>query len=257
MARPLYVARAPPLPVSGSADALAGARPPVPSVTAAASTTPAARSDPPNATTSRPSGSPARPATTSTCSVGDRGRSCEQGREAAGGGQVPAPGWGVVDAADPRDLAGGVERGDSCGVVDVQRGEVGGDAAREPSQAVTTKPQVNIDADLGSGGTPPGTRTPNPSVATCRRMPFMQVTDIHACRQMSPHVGSTRRRGAPTEHPGPVSRSPANVLCCRCGLVRRRFGLLARVASCSSGWGAPRRGTGRVGTCRTAVWQRT
>ena len=27
-----------------------------------------------------------------------------------------------------------------------------------------TKPQVNVDVDLGSGGTPPGTRTPNPLV---------------------------------------------------------------------------------------------
>jgi hypothetical protein len=33
-------------------------------------------------------------------------------------------------------------------------------------------------------------------------MPFMQVTGVHVCRQMSPHVGSIRRRGAPTEHPG-------------------------------------------------------
>jgi integrase len=28
----------------------------------------------------------------------------------------------------------------------------------------STKPQVNVDVDLGSGGTPPGTRTPNPLV---------------------------------------------------------------------------------------------
>jgi Phage integrase family len=32
------------------------------------------------------------------------------------------------------------------------------------SGSKNTKPQVNTDADLGSGGTPPGTRTPNPLV---------------------------------------------------------------------------------------------
>ena len=41
----------------------------------------------------------------------------------------------------------------------------GMDGQNEPETAMeSTKPQVNIAVDLGSGGTPPGTRTPNPLV---------------------------------------------------------------------------------------------